>query len=114
MSIVKDAVFPVEEKKPPEPDDNKFIDLSRMAEEIKVGVISKATCRTCAHYMDIAKSFITGKTDKQIVGLAKGICKIFGSSFGAKDPSVCGGLVDSIGVITPVIDTCSIFFLFLY
>lgn len=101
MSVAKNVVDAIQDEKPKETKNSTDtgINISLMGEEIKKGIISKSTCITCAHYMDIAKSFVKNRSDKQIMGMAKGICKVLGASFDAKDPSVCDGFVEGLGVI---------------
>lgn len=79
--------------------DKKF-NISKITHEIKKAKITDATCMGCKVLVTLAQSLFTmGKSDETVAAVATNICRLLGSYFEAKDPSVCKGMIDSMGVM---------------
>lgn len=100
-SFVKDMQRAVNERNTEQWVDsvNKMFNIPRIVEEIKSGKITKATCGACKSLLALAKFLILiGQDDQTIAGTATTICTLLGPFFEAKDPSVCQGLMQTVGV----------------
>lgn len=78
---------------------NTMFNIPRVVDEIKTSKISKVTCGACKFLLALAKFLILiGQDDRTIAQTATTICTLLGGFFEAKDPSVCKGLMETIGV----------------